>query len=78
MNTLHGMEDDILREEMEEYDPFGDDDEDITKFYSTLKSLLNECIFKWLIFQVIVHFNEQECGDIFGENDVDESDFIGF
>ena len=58
---------------MDESDPFADDDE--------VESIVDE---EGELFYAgedevsVLDVNEQEYRDIFGENDVDESDFIGF
>ena len=72
-NTLDGTEDDILWEEMDESDPFADDDgmestvdEEGDLFYAAEDEV------------AVLEVNEQEYHDIFGESDVDESDFNGF
>ena len=58
---------------MDESDPFADDDE--------VESIVDE---EGELFYAgedevsVLDVNEQEYRDIFGENDIDESDFIGF
>ena len=72
-NALDGTEDDILWEEMDESDPFADDD--------GMESIVDEegDLFYAAEDEVaVLEVNEQEYHDIFGESDVDESDFNGF
>jgi len=72
-NALDGTEDDILWQEMDESDPFADDDR--------VESIVDdegELFYAGEDEVSVLDVNEQEYHDIFGENDVDESDFIGF
>ena len=72
-NALDGTEDDILWEEMDESDPFADDD--------GMESIVDEegDLFYAAEDEVaVLEVNEQEYRDIFGESVVDESDFNGF
>ena len=70
---LDGTEDDIFWEEMDESDPFAEDD--------VVESIVDE---KGELFYAdehevaVLEVNEQEYSGIFGESDVDESDFNGF
>ena len=67
-NVLDGTENDILWEEMDESDPFADDD--------GVESIVDEE--GELFYAGEDKVNEQEYSDIFGEHDVDESDVNGF
>ena len=73
MNVLDGTEDDILWEDMDESDPFADNDgaesivdEEGELFYAGEEEVS------------VLDVNEQEYRDIFGESDIDEGDFNGF
>ena len=73
MNALDGTEDDILWEDMDESDPFADNDgaesivdEEGELFYAGEEEVS------------VLDVNEQEYRDIFGESDIDEGDFNGF
>ena len=73
MNALDGTEDDILWEDMDESDPFADNDgaesivdEEGELFYAGEEEVS------------VLDVNEQEYHDIFGESDIDEGDFNGF
>jgi len=72
-NTHDGTDDDILWDEMDESDPFADDDgvESIVDEEGGLFYAGEDEVSVWDV-------NEQEHHDIFGEKEVDESDFIGF
>ena len=72
-NALDGTEDDILWEDMDESDPFADNDgaesivdEEGELFYAGEEEVS------------VLDVNEQEYRDIFGESDIDEGDFNGF
>ena len=72
MNALDGTEDDILWEDMDESDPFADNDgaesivdEEGELFYAGEEEVS------------VLDVNEQEYRDIFGESDI-EGDFNGF
>jgi len=72
-NALDGTEDDILWQEMDESDPFADDD--------GVESIVDEggeLFYAGENEVSVLDDNKQEYRDIFGKNDVDESDFIGF
>ena len=73
MNVLDGTEDGILWEDMDESDPFADNDgvesivdEEGELFYAGEEEVS------------VLDVNEQEYRDIFGESDIDEGDFNGF
>ena len=75
MNPLDGTEDDILWEEIDESDPFADND--------GVESIVDEEGELFYIYAgedevAVLEVNEQEYHGIFGESDVDESDFNGF
>ena len=72
-NALDGTEDDILWEEMDESDPFADDD--------GVESIVDEegeLFYAGEDEVAVLEVNEQEYRGIFGESDIDESDFNGF
>ena len=72
-NALDGTEDDILWEEMDESDPFADDD--------GVESIVDEegdLFYADEDETAVLEVNDQEYRGIFGESDVDESDFDGF
>ena len=68
MNALDGTEDDIILEEMDESDPFAND--------NGMESIVDEEGAEDEL--AVLEVNEQEYRDIFGERDIDESDFSGF
>ena len=73
MNALDGTEDDILWEEMDESDPSADDD--------GVESIVDEegeLFYAGEDEVAVLEVNEQEYRGIFGESDIDESDFNGF
>ena len=67
------MEDNILWEEMEESDPFADDDR-----VDSIVDEEGELFYAGEDEVSVLDVKEQEYHDIFGINDVDDSDFIGF
>ena len=72
-NALDSTEDDIFWEEMDESDPFADND--------GMESIVDEegDLFYAAEDEVaVLEVNEQEYREIFGESDIAESDFSGF
>ena len=72
-NALDGTEDDILWEEVDESDPFADDDGE-----KSIADEEGELFYAGEDEVAILEVNEQEYRDIFGESHVDESDFNEF